>query len=150
MFPIYLLFHYLKLFLLPFQAKALAEKNMRDLLAQREQAERSVCILLMTNAITLLCLLSYIEIPVHLLQRLAETLDAEVRRWSSGKEGNLRALLSTLQYVGASIPILFMCTMNNCFLLASVVSFWIVFLGAVPVVYLQWYWKRNVGLCPEL
>lgn len=32
-------------------------------------------------------------------QRLAETLDADVRRWSSGKEGNLRALLSTLQYV---------------------------------------------------
>ncbi|KAG2724922.1 hypothetical protein I3760_01G041100 [Carya illinoinensis] len=52
-------------------AKALAEKNMRDLLAQREQAERN---------------------------RLAETLDADVRRWSSGKEGNLRALLSTLQY----------------------------------------------------
>ncbi|GMN29412.1 hypothetical protein TIFTF001_002419 [Ficus carica] len=53
-------------------AKALAEKNMRDLLAQREQAER---------------------------HRLAETLDADVRRWSSGKEGNLRALLSTLQYI---------------------------------------------------
>ncbi|XP_057969551.1 auxilin-like protein 1 [Malania oleifera] len=53
-------------------AKALAEKNMRDLLAQREQAERS---------------------------RLAETLDAEVKRWSGGKEGNLRALLSTLQYI---------------------------------------------------
>ncbi|XP_062102434.1 auxilin-like protein 1 [Humulus lupulus] len=53
-------------------AKALAEKNMRDLLAQREQAERN---------------------------RLAETLDADVRRWSSGKEGNLRALLSTLQYI---------------------------------------------------
>ncbi|XP_058766695.1 auxilin-like protein 1 isoform X2 [Vicia villosa] len=53
-------------------AKALEEKNMRDLLAQKEQAERS---------------------------RLAETLDTEVRRWSSGKEGNLRALLSTLQYI---------------------------------------------------
>ncbi|KAJ4966624.1 hypothetical protein NE237_018473 [Protea cynaroides] len=53
-------------------AKALAEKNMRDLLAQREQAERN---------------------------RLAETLDAEVSRWSSGKEGNLRALLSTLHYI---------------------------------------------------
>ncbi|KAF8018281.1 hypothetical protein BT93_H3241 [Corymbia citriodora subsp. variegata] len=53
-------------------AKALAEKNMRDLLAQREQAERS---------------------------RLAETLDADVKRWSSSKEGNLRALLSTLQYI---------------------------------------------------
>jgi hypothetical protein len=29
-----------------FQAKALAEKNMRDLLAQREQAERNVKIFL--------------------------------------------------------------------------------------------------------
>ncbi|CAN0919276.1 Auxilin-like protein 1 [Linum grandiflorum] len=53
-------------------AKALAEKNMRDVQAQREQAERN---------------------------RLAESLDAEIRRWSSGKEGNLRALLSTLQYI---------------------------------------------------
>ncbi|XP_010254781.1 PREDICTED: auxilin-like protein 1 [Nelumbo nucifera] len=53
-------------------AKALAEKNMRDLLAHREQAER---------------------------HRLAESLDADVKRWSSGKEGNLRALLSTLQYI---------------------------------------------------
>ncbi|CAN7108333.1 unnamed protein product [Brassica rapa subsp. narinosa] len=53
-------------------AKALAEKNMRDLVAQREQAERV---------------------------RIAETLDAEVKRWSSGKEGNIRALLSTLQYI---------------------------------------------------
>ncbi|XP_020579469.1 auxilin-like protein 1 [Phalaenopsis equestris] len=53
-------------------ANALAEKNMRDILAQREQAERD---------------------------RLAESLDAEVRRWSTGKDGNLRALLSTLQYI---------------------------------------------------
>ncbi|CAK9176385.1 unnamed protein product [Ilex paraguariensis] len=53
-------------------ATALAEKNMRDVLAQREQAERN---------------------------RLAEALDADVKRWSNGKEGNLRALLSTLQYI---------------------------------------------------
>lgn len=53
-------------------AKALAEKNLRDVLAQREQAERN---------------------------RLAETLDADIKRWASGKEGNLRALLSTLQYI---------------------------------------------------
>ncbi|KVI02853.1 DnaJ domain-containing protein [Cynara cardunculus var. scolymus] len=53
-------------------AKALAEKNMRDLVAQKEQAERN---------------------------RLAEGLDAEVKRWCSGKQGNLRALLSTLQYI---------------------------------------------------
>ncbi|KAH6762523.1 Chaperone DnaJ-domain superfamily protein [Perilla frutescens var. hirtella] len=53
-------------------ANALAEKNRRDLLAQREREERN---------------------------RVAEALDAEVKRWSSGKEGNLRALLSTLQYI---------------------------------------------------
>ncbi|WCJ35205.1 Chaperone DnaJ-domain superfamily protein [Euphorbia peplus] len=53
-------------------AKALAEKNLRDLLVQKEQAERN---------------------------RLAESLDVEVKRWSSGKERNLRALLSTLQYI---------------------------------------------------
>ncbi|CAH9087061.1 unnamed protein product [Cuscuta epithymum] len=53
-------------------AKALAEKSMRDLLFQREQVERN---------------------------RLAEALDIELKRWSCGKEGNLRALLSTLQYI---------------------------------------------------
>ncbi|KAH6834527.1 auxin-like 1 protein [Perilla frutescens var. hirtella] len=53
-------------------AKALAEKNMRDHLAQKEQAERN---------------------------RFAESLDADIKRWASGKEGNLRALLSTLQYI---------------------------------------------------
>uniref|UniRef100_A0A7N0TVM5 Uncharacterized protein n=1 Tax=Kalanchoe fedtschenkoi TaxID=63787 RepID=A0A7N0TVM5_KALFE len=53
-------------------AKALAEKNERDLQTQREQAER---------------------------HRLSETLDAEIKRWAAGKEGNLRALLSTLQYI---------------------------------------------------
>ncbi|XP_058786485.1 auxilin-related protein 2-like isoform X1 [Vicia villosa] len=51
---------------------ALAEKNQRDLQTRREQAER---------------------------HRFAETLDFEVKRWAAGKEGNLRALLSTLQYV---------------------------------------------------
>ncbi|KAL9274835.1 Auxilin-related protein [Drosera capensis] len=53
-------------------AKALAEKKERDLQAEREQAERN---------------------------RIAETTDIEIRRWAAGKEGNLRALLSTLQYV---------------------------------------------------
>ncbi|CAI9284163.1 unnamed protein product [Lactuca saligna] len=53
-------------------AKALAEKEKRDLLAQKEEAERN---------------------------RLAENLDADIKRWSNGKEGNLRALLSTLQYI---------------------------------------------------
>ncbi|KAI5392921.1 hypothetical protein KIW84_060179 [Lathyrus oleraceus] len=53
-------------------AKALAEKSMRDRLVQKEQDERN---------------------------RVAEALDADVKRWSSGKTGNLRALLSTLQYI---------------------------------------------------
>ncbi|XP_068647201.1 auxilin-related protein 2-like [Aristolochia californica] len=52
--------------------KALAEKNDRDIQTQRDQAER---------------------------HRIAETLDVEIKRWAAGKEGNLRALLSTLQYV---------------------------------------------------
>ncbi|KAG7982835.1 hypothetical protein I3843_04G073000 [Carya illinoinensis] len=53
-------------------AKALAEKNKRDLQTQKDQAER---------------------------HRIAETLDVEIKRWAAGKEGNLRALLSTLQFV---------------------------------------------------
>uniref|UniRef100_A0A8R7Q3W2 Auxilin-related protein 2 n=1 Tax=Triticum urartu TaxID=4572 RepID=A0A8R7Q3W2_TRIUA len=53
-------------------AKALAEKNERDMQVQREQAERD---------------------------RIGDSLDFEIKRWAAGKEGNLRALLSTLQYV---------------------------------------------------
>ncbi|KAL8055735.1 hypothetical protein ABFX02_04G075100 [Erythranthe guttata] len=53
-------------------AKAVAEKNQRDLQVQREQEER---------------------------HRFADALDFEIKRWAAGKEGNLRALLSTLQYV---------------------------------------------------
>ncbi|KAL1545124.1 auxilin-related protein 2-like isoform X3 [Salvia divinorum] len=53
-------------------AKAVAEKNQRDLQAQMEQEER---------------------------HRIAATLDIEIKRWAAGKEGNLRALLSSLQYV---------------------------------------------------
>ncbi|KAL5647280.1 hypothetical protein ACJX0J_041635, partial [Zea mays] len=30
--------------------------------------------------------------------RIGDTLDFEIKRWSTGKQGNLRALLSTLQY----------------------------------------------------
>lgn len=53
-------------------AKALAEKNERDMQTKRDQEER---------------------------HRIAETLDIEIKRWAAGKESNLRALLSTLQYV---------------------------------------------------
>ncbi|CAA0809967.1 Chaperone DnaJ-domain superfamily protein [Striga hermonthica] len=53
-------------------AEALAEKNKRDLQNQNEQEEK---------------------------RRLAETLDNNIRCWAAGKEGNLRALLSSLQQV---------------------------------------------------
>ncbi|CAL5384819.1 unnamed protein product [Camellia sinensis] len=53
-------------------ANALAEKNQRDFQTQQEQEERN---------------------------RIAETLDDNIKRWAAGKEGNLRALLSSLQYV---------------------------------------------------
>ncbi|GER37720.1 chaperone DnaJ-domain superfamily protein [Striga asiatica] len=53
-------------------AEALAEKNKRDLQNQNEQEEK---------------------------RRLAETLDNDIRCWAAGKEGNLRALLSSLQQV---------------------------------------------------
>ena len=87
------------------QAKALAEKNMRDLLAQKEQAERNVMIFSIKDK-KFLCLQLRPEMLSNCLnlilwQRLAEALDADVKRWSNGKEGNLRALLSTLQYVCA-------------------------------------------------
>ncbi|GFP84306.1 auxilin-related protein 2 [Phtheirospermum japonicum] len=53
-------------------AEALAIKNQRDLQIQHEQDEK---------------------------RRLADTLDSDIKRWAAGKEGNLRALLSSLQQV---------------------------------------------------
>lgn len=52
--------------------KALEEKQQRDAEVQREQAEK---------------------------QRQAEVADCRIKRWATGKEGNLRALLSNLQHV---------------------------------------------------
>ncbi|XP_076958137.1 auxilin-related protein 1-like [Bidens hawaiensis] len=51
---------------------ALDEKNKRDLQAQQEQDEK---------------------------HRVAATLDGDIKRWAVGKEGNLRALISSLQHV---------------------------------------------------
>lgn len=53
-------------------AKALAEKNQRDLQTQQEQDER---------------------------HRVAEAVNNNIKRWAAGKEGNLRSLLSSLQHV---------------------------------------------------
>ncbi|KAG8389768.1 hypothetical protein BUALT_Bualt01G0012900 [Buddleja alternifolia] len=53
-------------------AEAVAQMNQRDLQIQREQEEK---------------------------RRLAETLDNDIKRWAAGKEGNLRALLSSLQQI---------------------------------------------------
>ncbi|KAL7594748.1 hypothetical protein Lser_V15G31107 [Lactuca serriola] len=52
--------------------KALNEKNKRDYEAQQEQDEK---------------------------HRVAATLEGDIKRWAVGKEGNLRALLSSLQNV---------------------------------------------------
>ncbi|KAL5647294.1 hypothetical protein ACJX0J_041649, partial [Zea mays] len=37
-----------------------------------------------------------------IFKRIGDTLDFEIKRWSTGKQGNLRALLSTLQYIRPS------------------------------------------------
>ncbi|KAK7351100.1 hypothetical protein VNO77_10283 [Canavalia gladiata] len=52
--------------------KAVADMNQRDLQTKIEQEER---------------------------QRIADTVDVQIKWWSAGKEGNMRALLSTLQNV---------------------------------------------------
>lgn len=52
--------------------KAVVDLNQRDFQIQQEQEER---------------------------RRIADALDVEIKRWVSGKEGNMRALLSSLQYV---------------------------------------------------
>ncbi|KAF6150282.1 hypothetical protein GIB67_033981, partial [Kingdonia uniflora] len=54
------------------QKNALAEKNQRELQTQRDQEEKNM---------------------------IAETLDIEIKGWVAGKQDNLLALLSTLQYV---------------------------------------------------
>ncbi|KAG6487694.1 hypothetical protein ZIOFF_056289 [Zingiber officinale] len=58
-------------------AKALSEKNERDMQIEHEQAVR---------------------------QSIAGVRTAEIKQWAAGKEGNLRALLSTMQYVSYYPP----------------------------------------------
>uniref|UniRef100_A0A1J3E9S2 Auxilin-related protein 1 n=1 Tax=Noccaea caerulescens TaxID=107243 RepID=A0A1J3E9S2_NOCCA len=53
-------------------AQAVADMNNRDHQSRVEQEQRT---------------------------RISETVDAEIRRWATGKEGNMRALLSSLQIV---------------------------------------------------
>ncbi|VVA93453.1 unnamed protein product [Arabis nemorensis] len=53
-------------------AQAVADMNNRDHQSRIEQEQRT---------------------------RISETVDAEIRRWATGKEGNMRALLSSLQIV---------------------------------------------------
>ncbi|KAJ1426478.1 Chaperone J-domain superfamily [Sesbania bispinosa] len=51
--------------------KAVADMNQRDLQSKMEQEER---------------------------RRIADNVDHQIKRWVTGKEGNMRALLSTLQH----------------------------------------------------
>ncbi|KAL4272300.1 hypothetical protein GQ457_13G010500 [Hibiscus cannabinus] len=53
-------------------ARAVADMNQRDRQSQNEQEER---------------------------HRISEAMDFEIKRWAAGKEGNMRALLSSLQQV---------------------------------------------------
>ncbi|XP_022939900.1 auxilin-related protein 1-like [Cucurbita moschata] len=53
-------------------ARAVADLNQRDFQTQHEQEEK---------------------------RRFAESLDVDIKRWAAGKEGNIRALLSSMQYV---------------------------------------------------
>ncbi|CAI8598325.1 unnamed protein product [Vicia faba] len=52
--------------------KAVADMNQRELQSKMEQEER---------------------------RRIADTVDVQIKRWAAGKEGNMRALLSSLQNV---------------------------------------------------
>ncbi|KAG7032820.1 Auxilin-related protein 1 [Cucurbita argyrosperma subsp. argyrosperma] len=54
------------------QARAVADLNQRDFQTLHEQEEK---------------------------RRIAESLDISIKRWAAGKEGNMRALLSSLQYL---------------------------------------------------
>ncbi|XWS21671.1 hypothetical protein CRYUN_Cryun30bG0074500 [Craigia yunnanensis] len=56
-------------------ARAVADMNQRDRQTQNEQEER---------------------------RRIAEAMDFEIKRWAAGKEGNMRALLSSLQLMCSS------------------------------------------------
>lgn len=91
-----------------FQARAVADLNQRDFLTQHEQEEKRVSIQLLYCVLTYSCKshLGYIQRFgwsnanfVCFDQRIAESLDIDIKRWAAGKEGNMRALLSSLQYV---------------------------------------------------
>lgn len=87
--------------------QAVREKVQRDAAVLQEQAERDVSILLLDMMAT----------GGRLamggggdgkggggvgVQRAGDMLDAEIKKWAAGKQGNVRALLSTLQYVSAT------------------------------------------------
>jgi len=97
--------------------------NQRDLQSKLEQEERRVSFCLdcgfisKDNPTTILpssSLYIYIYIYIYIFyicqiflvwhliliwQRIADTVDVQIKRWAAGKEGNMRALLSSLQNV---------------------------------------------------
>ncbi|WZZ07181.1 hypothetical protein YC2023_093102 [Brassica napus] len=68
--------------------KAIAYMNNRDHQIQIEQEERSV---------------SGCCFFIDIFTRISETLDAEIKLWAAGKEGNLRALISSLHLVSSPL-----------------------------------------------
>lgn len=65
-------------------------------LSNCKDVSRNARFLLLTKP----CLLCSYDYEKH-MQRAGEMLDEKIRKWAYGKEGNLRALLCTLQNVNA-------------------------------------------------
>ncbi|PWA95227.1 dnaJ domain-containing protein [Artemisia annua] len=83
-------------------AKALAEKNQRDLQNQKEQEERQGQLCrppIILNMISHHLNWRWMGTNLSSSLRVSVTLDVEIKRWAAGKEGNLRSMLSSLQYV---------------------------------------------------
>lgn len=105
------------------QARAVADLNQRDFQTQHEQEEKRVSIHLLYTTLAYkynshlgqIQSLGWFNLSfVSFDQRIAESLDVDIKRWAAGKEGNMRALLSSLQYVSFLVLILsFGCSFPN-------------------------------------
>lgn len=50
-------------------------------------------------------------------------MDVELKRWAAGKEGNLRALLSTLHFVTSTLHCFFFLSVSYCLIFIIFISF---------------------------
>ncbi|KAG6774259.1 hypothetical protein POTOM_021611 [Populus tomentosa] len=85
--------------------QAVADMNQRDLQTLHEQEERRVSkfrVAMTCNAfsgIFVYCLYKLLVFLHHMHNRIADKMDVQIKHWAAGKEGNMRALLSSLQHV---------------------------------------------------